>query len=225
MIDRNFAVETDSGYATCSMAADGVGVAFVDDLSVPANSASAVNSISSLAMHRATTASANAAARVGAWTARPRSHEGHPQPDVVRARDGLSPTHGAEQWACDSRAVKARPAGLWRRPSPTAVVRVPAEPAERRPPVARRKESQHPAGPMVCRAARRRPPSMAATATIPQSSMPARVTMGPLTCLPMKPAPIPRSSGRSAMGPFGVPSRGLPCVCGRTAVQPAVSSA
>ena len=177
MIDRNFAVETDSGYATCSMAADGVGVAFVDDLSVPANSASAVNSISSLAMHRATTASANAAARVGAWTARPRSHEGHPQPDVVRARDGLSPTHGAEQWACDSRAVKARPAGLWRRPSPTAVVRVPAEPAERRPPVARRKESQHPAGPMVCRAARRRPPSMAATATIPQSSMPARVTI------------------------------------------------
>lgn len=27
MIDRNFAVETDSGYATCSMAANGVGVA------------------------------------------------------------------------------------------------------------------------------------------------------------------------------------------------------
>ena len=137
----------------------------------------------------------------------------------------MFPRHGAVRWACDSRAVKARSAGPWRRPPATAVARVPAEPAERRPPVARRKESQHPAGPMVCRAARRRPPSMAATATIPQASMPARVTMGPLTCLPMKPAPVPRSSGRSAMQPFGVPSRGSPCACGRTAVPSAVPSA
>ena len=74
---------------------------------------------------------------------------------------------------------------------------------------------------MVCRAERRRPPSMAATATILQASMPARVWPGPRSCLPVEPAPIPRSSGRSAMQPFGVPSRGSPCVCGRTAVPSA----